>query len=103
MTGDALAAFLGAEGIDTAGVERLADVATGTAIILVDANSENVIVVIPGASMAWSARDVSRFAPARGDLVVAQFEIPDAIIAAAFAKALKRRARARSSTPRPPA
>lgn len=92
--GNAVAAFLDAEGIDTSGIARVDGVPTGAAIILVDAKSENAIVVIPGANMAWppDALDALRLGP--DDLVVSQFEIPDAVIVGAFERARQAGARA---------
>ncbi len=85
--GNSLAAFLDAEGIDKSGVARLEDVPSGAAIILVDARSENSIVVIPGANMAWPPGALDHLSLAAGDIVVAQFEIPDAVIVEAFDRA----------------
>lgn len=86
--GDRLAHFLAAEGVDITGVQRLDRAATGAAVILVADSAQNAIVVIPGANMAWTAADLpAAFAPRAGDIVVAQFEIPDAVIAAAFTRA----------------
>jgi ribokinase len=85
--GDAVAAFLAAEGIDTTGILRLEGVSSGAAIILIDAKSENAIVVIPGANMAWPPGAPTAFPVTAGDIVVSQFEIPDAVIIAAFGRA----------------
>jgi ribokinase len=92
--GEKIAAFLAAEGVDTSAVARLDGVPSGAAIILVDARSENAIVVIPGSNMAWPPGRLDEMKVASGDIVVAQFEVPDGIIAEAFAKA--RRAGART-------
>ena len=92
--GEKIAAFLAAEGVDTSGIARLDGVPSGAAIILVDARSENAIVVIPGSNMAWPPGRLDDMKVASGDIVVAQFEVPDGIIAEAFAKA--RRAGART-------
>jgi ribokinase len=86
-SGDAVAAFLESEGIDMSGIQRLDGVQSGAAVILVDAASQNAIVVIPGANMAWPPGALDRMRFARGDIVMAQFEIPDAIIIAAFERA----------------
>jgi ribokinase len=79
--------FLAGEGIDLAGLGALEGHATGLATILVDEASQNAIVVVPGANMAWPADAADRIRPQAGDLVVATCEIPDAQIEAAFAKA----------------
>jgi len=80
-------AFLEAEGIDASAVGTLAGTASGLAVILVDRGSQNAIVVVPGANMAWPADATARLRAARGDLVLATFEIPDAQIASAFKRA----------------
>lgn len=91
--GNTLAAFLGAEGIDTSGIARIDNVPTGTAIILVDAKSENAIVVIPGANMNWLPGALDGLKLSAGDVVIAQFEVPDAVIVAAFEMARQAGAR----------
>jgi ribokinase len=91
--GDTLAAFLESEGVDVSAVSRVEGVPTGAAIILVDAKSENAIVVIAGANAAWSPAALDAMQLEAGDIVVAQFEVPDAVIIEAFSRA--RRAGAR--------
>jgi ribokinase len=66
------------EGVDTTHVTLGSDVASGVALITVDAKGNNVIVVAPGANSALSTDDVER---AAGDIrgagaVVAQLEVP---------------------------
>jgi len=92
-TGDAVAAFLDAEGIDTSGIRRVDGVPSGAAIILIDANSQNAIVVIPGANMVWQQGALGDLKLSGGDIVIAQFEIPDAVIIDAFERAHKAGAR----------
>ncbi len=83
--GDSLRDFLVNEGVEDGGVVRLPDVATGTALILVDEDGENCIVVVPGAN-AFVAHAPER-TPGRGDFLLAPFEVPDAAIEPAFAAA----------------
>jgi ribokinase len=80
-------AFLACEGIDLNGV-TMADAPTGIALITVDAKSENCIIVIPGANRAWDAAPVLDTQP--GDIVVAQLEIPLAVVVATFRHAKSR-------------
>jgi ribokinase len=75
--GDAVHAFLTQEDIDLTGVQRVAGVATGLALILVDERSDNAIVVIPGANMAWPAETSARGRIGAGDFVAATLEIAD--------------------------
>jgi ribokinase len=74
--GDALVAALAEAGVDTAGVRRT-DAPTGTAIVLVDAEGENSIVVCPGANEALDA-DEARLA--EGEAVLLQLETPFATV-----------------------
>ncbi len=85
--GDQVSAFLQSEGIDTSAIARLDTVQSGAAIILVDGNSENAIVVISGANMSWPDGSIANLKLGAGDIVVSQFEIPDQIIIEAFTRA----------------
>ena len=71
------------EGVDTSGVVR-DNGESGVAVILVDANGENVIVVAPGANRRLSPSDVDVGDP---DAVMCQLEIPSEAVAAASAGA----------------
>jgi len=71
-------------GVDTTCVDRLGDVATGTAYITLTPDGENTIVVDPGANARLDAARVgaasARIAAAR--VVLAQLEVPlDAVMA----------------------
>jgi ribokinase len=68
-------------GVDLGGVRRTAE-PTGVALILVDAEGENQIVVAPGANRAANAGDV-----AGADAVLCQLEIPVETVAAAARQA----------------
>lgn len=81
--GQEMTAFLAAEGIDVGGVAIADGAATGLALITVDAASQNVIAVVPGANLAWP-QGLGSFQPARGDVVVCQLEIPVDIVMATF-------------------
>jgi ribokinase len=71
------------EGVDTSGVVR-DDGESGTALIVVDASGDNVIVVAPGANRRLTADDVD---VGEADAVMCQQEIPVEAIAAAAAQA----------------
>jgi ribokinase len=71
------------EGVDVSGVIR-DDGDSGTALILVDAAGENVIVVAPGANRRLAAQDVE---VGDADAVICQLEIPFDAVAAAAARA----------------
>ena len=73
-------AGLTAAGVDLSGL-RVADAPTGVALILVDADGENQIVVAPGANAQLRPEDVDM---GEADGVLAQLEIPvEAVVAAA--------------------
>ncbi|MBN8818843.1 MAG: ribokinase [Sphingomonas sp.] len=72
------------DGIAVASVLALPGVATGAAAIAVDARAENLIIVSPGAN---SALTPSALPTPTDDVLLAQFEVPVATIAAAFADA----------------
>lgn len=90
--GGELKSFLGEQGIDLGYVMETAEAHTGTAIITV-AETDNTIVVIPGANGLVGAGDVEVVPLLAGDVAVSQFEIPLPAIAAFF-----RRARAAGAT-----
>jgi ribokinase len=87
LAGQALA-LLADAAVDQNGV-RVAAVATGTAHILVAADGENVIVVVPGANGTVTGDDAKRAvgAMSRGDYLMLQFEIPATAIEAALVAA----------------
>jgi ribokinase len=74
---------LEAEGVDVAGVRR-DEGESGVALIIVDAEGENVIVVAPGANARLAAADVTVL---DDDAVLCQLEIPVEAVAAAAAQA----------------
>jgi ribokinase len=87
--GATLREFLDQEAIGLAGVVVLPGVATGTALILVDQQGQNCIVVVPGVN-AHVTYEPQAQEPEAGDVLVAPFEVPDSAIAAAFAAARSR-------------
>ena len=90
--GDALLADLRADGIDVTGVRRLEDHPTGVALITIDDDAENTIVVAAGANAAVQLSDRDLATVATADVVLAQLEIPQEVVAEA---ARARRAGAR--------
>jgi ribokinase len=82
-TDDLVLRSLEREGVDTSAVRR-DDGESGVALILVDAEGENVIVVAPGANARLEPADVE---VGEADAVLCQLEIPLETIAAAAAGA----------------
>ena len=90
--GDLVLAALGAAGVDAGGVDRAED-PTGCAVVSVDAEGENQIVVASGANRKASAAQVPDAALGPEATVVLQSEVPMEENAALIARA--RRAGAR--------
>jgi ribokinase len=84
---DGLLAFLKGEGVDLAHVGRSADLPSGTAIIYIDEKGENTVTVISGSNAALVPADAGGCGLSRGDVAVAQFEVPQDAIRAFFATA----------------
>lgn len=86
--GTILRAALAADGIDTDALTTTADTPNGVALIAVDADGDNAIVVSPGANGRVSADDVRRAGASVIDAtcVLLQLEVPiEAVIEAAEA------------------
>ncbi len=79
--GDALLADLRADGIDVTGIRRLEDHPTGVALITIDDDAENTIVVAAGANAAVQLSDADRVTVNTADVVLAQLEIPQEVVA----------------------
>jgi ribokinase len=94
--GDEALEALSGQGVDTSGIQRLGGSATGVALILVDANGENLIAVAPGANAAISEAQVrdalGALGPAPGDVVLVVHEIPTGPARAALRLARERAA-----------
>ncbi|MEX0797613.1 MAG: ribokinase [Acidimicrobiia bacterium] len=84
--GEAMLAGLVAEGVDTSAVDIDPSASTGIAVITVDADAENTIVVSPGANRLLTPDVIGRHAAeiSSAQVVIAQLEVPvDAVLAAA--------------------
>lgn len=79
-------ALLLRDGVDLSGVGT-SDKSTGTALILVGGDGENMIAVIPGANASVTERQASGLSLAPGDVVLLQNEIPPVAVAAALERA----------------
>lgn len=78
--------LLTADGVDLDRV-RIADAPTGTALILVGGDGENMIAVVPGANGAVSTSDCAVLDLSAGDVLLLQREIPMETVAHALALA----------------
>jgi ribokinase len=80
-----LRSFLDRTGVNVEQVKVTENVATGTALIVVSESAENTIVVVPGANCRLTPIDIDAVPIAKGNVLVAQFEVPVASIEAFFA------------------
>jgi len=69
---------LGRLGLGLDGVDRVADAATGIALITVARSGENTVIVAGGANHTWTADSIEALRPrvARADLALTQGEVP---------------------------
>ncbi|MFV9507844.1 MAG: PfkB family carbohydrate kinase, partial [Oscillochloridaceae bacterium umkhey_bin13] len=84
--GSQLVAALQDAGVAASAVRQIAGVATGTALILLDAAGSNMIAVAPGANEHLHPEDVQALADqfASAAMIVVQYEIPTATLRAAL-------------------
>lgn len=84
-------ALLEAAGADLSAVRRISE-PTGTALILVGGDGENMIAVVPGANGTFSAEDgtAALSGMADGDTLMLQMEVPAAAVEAAMQAAKAR-------------
>lgn len=85
--GDTLHPFLSNEKLNMDYVVRMDDAPTGTAIITVNSDSENTIVVISGANAKITVEDTEAVPVGAGDVIVSQFEVPQVAIKTLFERA----------------
>jgi ribokinase len=82
--GPDLLKFLEDNGVDTHGVASISGTPTGTALIVVDEQGENAIVVVAGANGLVSPTMLEANPVHSGDVLVAQFETPVDVTSAYF-------------------
>lgn len=87
--GDALSAGLKSNGVDTACVLRTPGVSSGVALITLDAEGQNTIVVASGSNAYLSPEDIRDFSPVfeGAAILIVQLEIPLITVAKALALA----------------
>jgi ribokinase len=90
--GAQMKAFLAAQGVDLTYLQDTEGKATGCALIVV-ANRDNAIVVVPGANAELTAQDIEAGDVSRDDVLLSQLEIPTTTVAAFFARGRARGAR----------
>jgi len=88
--GESLKAGLVQEGIDTALVTVSESAPSGMAVILLEAEGQNRILIYPGANMELDEAAVRAAFTVDYDAVILQLEIPTAVVQAAVAEAAKR-------------
>ncbi|MBV6289329.1 ribokinase [Pseudomonas aegrilactucae] len=87
--GDQLRQALLDEGIDCQGVDTAADVSSGVALIVVDASSQNAIVIVAGGNGQLLPASVQRFDALlqAAEVIICQLEVPQATVAYTLARA----------------
>ena len=77
LVGEKIINFMQKEGIDTTAIKR-SKLSTGTAMITVDENSDNNIIVYPGANYSIKKEDIDEIDELieESDYILMQFEIP---------------------------
>jgi len=85
--GNTLHDFLQAEKLNLTYLQRSETTPSGIALIVVDARSENTIVVIAGSNGEVDAESVAPLSFDGNEIVLSQFEIPQPTIKALFEKA----------------
>ena len=85
--GDTMRTFLQSENIDTHHISTDSNVATGMALVTIDKQAENAIVVIPGANGTMKQQNIDTFVFTETDILVCQNEIPTDIMITAFERA----------------
>ena len=85
--GRALRSALQDAGVDVSAVRVLAGVASGLALITVDAGGENSITVAPGANSLAGPPEAAASAAMPGDALILSAEIPVPVLAAALDRA----------------
>lgn len=85
---------LTAFGVETSGVRTVEGVSTGTAVVCNDADGDNLILVSPGANHRVTTGDLAALdALQPGDVLLAQLELPLAVVAEGVRRAAARGAR----------
>lgn len=90
--GETLLSFLKGESLELRGVTASSEAPTGTALIVVDQDSENSIVVVPGCNAKLAMADLDAIPLTGAEIVVSQFEIPQPVIQELFSRAHSARA-----------
>lgn len=74
--GEELISFLKSQGVNTSLIQEIKEQPTGTALITVGENSNNSIVVVPGANGLFELSEKCKQIIESEDILVSQFEIP---------------------------
>lgn len=85
--GHTLREFLSGENLDLSRVGVSSTAPSGTAIIVVDENSDNTIIVISGSNADLTIDDIADIEISPSDIVLSQFEVPQPVIQHLFTKA----------------
>lgn len=85
--GEKLLSFLKAEGIDTKFIKFSKTTPAGMSIVILDKNSENTIISIPGSERELLAEDITKIKFTRHDIAVSQLALPEEVVLAYLKRA----------------
>jgi ribokinase len=87
--GEALRAGLAADAIDASELQTVPEIASGVAMIWVEDNGQNRIVVAPGANGSMAIGDIERAGGVidKASMLIVQLEVPMAVVQAAIERA----------------
>jgi len=85
--GKRLLSFLKAEGIDTGLIKFSKNTPAGMAIVILDKNSENTIISIPGSERELLAEDIKKIRFTDNDIAVSQLALPKEVVLAYLKRA----------------
>ena len=87
--GEALLESLNKEGISTKSIKLSPRKTSGVALIEVDKQAENKIIIIPGSNYDFSSKDLAQISLKDNEIAISQFEIPKETVKEFFSKAKK--------------
>lgn len=90
--GKSLLRSLNTDGINTGNIKISQNNTTGVALIGVDRQAENRIIIVSGANFDLSPKDISKIDLQKNTIAISQFEVPQNTIKAFFKKAKKAKA-----------
>jgi ribokinase len=82
-----LLSFLKSQGLDTSFIKTSKDTQTGTSIVMIDNNSDNTIISIPGSERELHPSDMHQIKFNKGDIAVTQLALAEEVLTKFLKKA----------------